>query len=122
MSDIPKITLNTLIEFIPDENNEIEILYKQLNKDVLQNYLHDKNEYFNGYYYLGGQIKMKPDEEITIDKINEVRQITKKKEIELGGPANSYEAFSINNSKILLNQLEELVKCYSNIISIRNKK
>jgi hypothetical protein len=33
-------------------------------------------------FYLGGQVKMKPDEEITLDKIKEVREINRKRDIE----------------------------------------
>lgn len=49
---------------------------------------------------------MYPDEEITLDKINNVRKIKCRE------PCNSFEAESINNHKRLLNEMEEIVKCY----------
>ena len=120
MEKLPKATLNTLIAFVP--NNEIERnIFDKLNKSVLNNYLNDsKREYFNGMFYLGGQVKMFPDEEITLNKIYEVREISKKREIEYGGPCNSWEAASINNHNGLLYQMEEIIKAYTEINNLRN--
>jgi len=120
MDTLPKATLNTLIKFIPD--NEIERnIFDNLNKSVLKSYHDDtQKSYFNGMFYLGGQVKMLPDDEITLDKINEVREIDKKREIEYGGPCNSWEASSINNHRKLLYEMEEIIKAYTEISNIRN--
>jgi len=110
MSELPKTTLTYLLNYIP--NNDIEMmLYKKLDITVLSSYENDTNSrYFGGSFYLGGQIKMKPDEEITLQKINEVRQISKQRLIEYGGPSNSWEAISIERNKMLLDQMEEIIK------------
>jgi len=116
----PKATLNSLLQFIPDQTNDDEkIMYDKLDKQVLTYY---SNNIRHGTFYLGGQIAMRPYEEITLDKIKEVREIYKKREIEYGKPCNSFEANSILNSKMLLNQMEEIVKCHLTIMYLRELK
>ena len=67
------ISLNTLLEFKPSDNNEREI-FESCKKDVLNEYLADtKSTWSKGSFYLGGFIKMKPDDEITLKKIDEVK-------------------------------------------------
>jgi len=119
MTELPKPTLNTLLNFIP--NNEIERrLFNNLNKKVLTSYFDNtKRNYCIGMFYLGGQVKMNLDEEITIDKIKEVREIGKQREIEYGGPCNSFEAASIYNHKNLLGQMEEIINAYTKIMYLR---
>ena len=117
----PKATLNSLLSFVPDQtNNDEKIMYNKLEKQVLTSY--SESIVRNGSFYLGGQIKMNPDEEITLDKIKEVRKINKRREIEYGKPCNSFEAMSILNSEKLLNQMEEIIKCYLTIMYSRELK
>ena len=119
MAEYPKATLNTLLNFVP--NNDVERkLFDTLNKQVLTSYSIDtKTKYFNYMFYLGGQIKMTPDEEITIEKIKEVREIDRQREIEYGGPCNSWEAMSMNNHRNLLSQMEEIINTYTKIMYLR---
>ena len=74
-----------------------------------------KKTYYNGEFYLGGQIKMGPDDEITLKNFDEIRENTRKKLYEYGGPCNSWEAASIANSERTLNNAEKIVKCYLKI-------
>jgi hypothetical protein len=62
---------------------------------------------------------MTPDEEITIKKIKEVRDIDRQREIEYGGPCNSLEAMSMNNHRNLLQQMEEIINAYTKIMYLR---
>ena len=114
-----KATLNTLLTFVP--NNDVERhIFNKLNKQVLTSYLIDtKSKYFNGIFYLGGQVKMTPDEEITIEKIKEVRHIDRQREIEYGGPCNSWEAMSMNNHRNILKQMEDIINAYTKIMYLR---
>jgi len=48
-----------------------------------------------------------------------VRQINKQKEIELGGPCNSWEAASMWNADRQLNEMENLLKTVLNIYTAR---
>jgi hypothetical protein len=119
MTDLPKANLNTLLSFVPENDTERHI-FDNLNKQVLNYYLGDtKQTYLNGMFYLGGQVKMKPDEEITLDKIKEVREINRKREIEYGGPCNSWEAASIYGHVNRLNQMEDIIKAYTKIMYLR---
>jgi hypothetical protein len=119
MAEYTKATLNTLLNFVP--NNDVERkLFDTLNKQVLTSYSIDtKTKYFNYMFYLGGQIQMTPDEEITIEKIKAVRDIDRQREIEYGGPCNSWEAMSMNNHRNLLSQMEEIIKTYTKIMYLR---
>lgn len=115
-------TLNTLIEFTPNDDTEREI-FGSCKKDVLNEYLADtKSTWSKGTFYLGGFIKMKPDDEITLKNIDEVK-ITRARRIdEYGGPCNSAEMASIWRSERQLSEIEVLIKIYSEIIKYRYLK
>ena len=99
-----KPTLNTLINFVPE--NEIECEIFNINKNVLNKYFKDTKEYWNkGKFYLGGQILIEPNEEITFLKINNVREIQIQKDIDISA-CNSFEIASINQCKRDLNEIE----------------
>ena len=116
------ISLNTLLEFKPSDNNEREI-FKSCKKDVLNEYLADtKFTWSKGTFYLGGFIKMKPDDEITLKQIDEVKIIRAKRVEEYGGPCNSAEMASIWRSERQLSEIEVLVKIYSEILKYRYLK
>ena len=118
---LPKPTLNNLIKFTPNGDIEREI-FDKLDKTVLQWYLNDSVKYHKGYFYLGGQLKMSVDEEITLDKFDIVREIDKKKAIEYGLPYNGFEYTSVMHHKKLFYEIEEIVKCYLHIKSLREKQ
>ncbi len=115
-------TLNKLIEFVPENDAEREI-FGNCKKDVLNEYLKDTNHRWSkGQFYLGGFIQMKPYDEITLKKIDEVKQVREKRYIEYGGPCNSAEAASIWNSERQLDEIEILVKKYEEIYKLRVEK
>lgn len=115
-------TLNKLIEFTPNDDVEREI-FESCKKDVLNEYLEDtKSTWSKGTFYLGGFIKMKPDDEISLNQIDEVKIIRARRTEEYGGPCNSWEAASIWRSERQLSEIEVLVKKYSEIIKYRYLK
>ena len=115
-------TLNKLIEFTPNDDTEREI-FESCKKDVLNEYLADtKFTWSKGTFYLGGFIKMKPDDEITLKQIDEVKIIRAKRVEEYGGPCNSAEMVSIWRSERQLSEIEVLVKIYSEILKYRYLK
>jgi len=119
MNALPKCTLNNMLKFVPINERE-KALYNLIDKESLNQYLNDtKSKYYGGKFYLGGQIKMGPDDEITLEKFNEVREITKQRLIEYGGPCNSWEAASISHSERILDNAEKIVKCYYKIGYLR---
>ncbi len=96
-----------MINFVPKTRQE-RIIYSSIDKSALYEYFNDtKKTYYNGKFYLGGQIKMGPDDEITLKKFDEIREITRKNIYEYGGPCNSWEAASIANSERILNNAEK---------------
>ena len=110
------VTLLYLINYVPTDADKAS--YEKLNTQVLSCYLDDtKNAYFKGSFYLGGQIKMTIDEEITLDKIEETKKQFEKRLMEYGC-ANSWEAASIERSQMLLHQMEEIIKFH---IKLTNK-
>lgn len=113
------VSLNKLITFVPENDAEREI-FDSCQKDVLNEYLQDtKSTWSKGQFYLGGFIKMKPDEEITLKKIDEVKQQREKLYIEYGGPCNSAEMASIWRSERQLDEIENIVKKYTEIYKLR---
>ena len=117
-----KATLNNLIAFVP-ENDEERTIFNNCKKNVLNEYLEDsKSSWAKGQFYLGGFAKMKPDDEITLEKIVEVKQQRERRYIEYGGPCNSLEAASIYRSERQLNEIEGLVKKYEEIYKLRVEK
>ncbi len=113
------ITLNILSTFTANDDNE-RTIFDICKKDVINEYLADtKSTWSNGTFYLGGFIKMKPDEEITLKQINEVKIIRDKKFKEYGGPCNGAEIVSIWRSDRQLNEIEEIVKKYLEIVKYR---
>jgi hypothetical protein len=117
-----KATLNNLIGFVPENDAEREI-FGTCKKSVLNEYLQDTNHRWSkGQFYLGGFIQMKPDEEITLKKIDEIKKIREQRYIEYGGPCNSAEMASIWNSERQLAEIEILVKKYEEIYKLRVEK
>jgi len=115
-------TLNKLIEFTPNDDDE-RTIFESCKKDVLNEYLADtKSTWSKGTFYLGGFIKMNPDDEITLKQIDEVKIIRAKRVDEYGGPCNSWEMASIWRSERQLAEIEVLVKIYSEIIKYRYLK
>jgi hypothetical protein len=111
------VTLRQLIEFKPEDDREKELY--NINYDIINDIeLHLQK----GSYYLGDQIKMSYDDEINLESFDKVREINRKREAEYGGPCNSWEAMSINNSKMLLEETEKIVKKYFEIMSLRENK
>ena len=103
MCEMSKVTLSYLINYIPNETDKPS--YEKLNTQVLSSYLNDtKNIYFKGTFYLGGQIKMTIDEEITLEKIDETKKLSEQRLMEYGC-ANSWEAASIQQNQMLLYQM-----------------
>ena len=104
------ITLNSLLSFTPNDDNERNI-FASCKREVLNEYLEDtKSTWSNGTFYLGGFIKMKPDEEITLKKIDEVKKLRDRRIEEYGGPCNGAEMASIWRSERQLNEIEKIVK------------
>ena len=117
-----KATLNNLIGFVPENDAEREI-FERCRKNVLKDYLEDtKSSWSKGQFYLGGFIKMKPDDEITLKTIDEVKKIRAQRYIEYGYACNSAETASIWRYERQLFEFEEILKKYEEIYKLRVEK
>jgi len=115
-------TLNTLIEFTLNDDTE-RAIFEGCKTGVLNEYLADtKSTWSKGTFYLGGFIIMKPDDEITLKKIDEVKITREKRYKEYGGPCNSAEMASIWRSERQLAEMENIVKKYTEILKYRYLK
>ena len=112
-----KVTLNILLNFLPENDIESEIF--NVNKNVLTTYLNDtKESWSKGKFYLGGQIPMDLDEEITFLKIKNVREIMNQRMNDFG-ICNSYELGRVNETIRHVNEMEIILKKYQEIYKLR---
>ena len=113
------ITLNTLLAFKPENAKEEEIWAGINNFTVLKEYLDtSKSSWAKCKYWLGGQIPMDLDEEITLKKIANVRDIGIQR-FEEYGACNSAEMASVWRSQRQIDEMEKIVEKYLQIYKIR---
>ena len=73
-------------------------------------------------FYLGGQVKMKYNDEIGLNNIETVYIINKQREIEYGPPCNGFESTSIMYSKNALEIVKNMIIKYYEIITLREQE
>jgi hypothetical protein len=108
------ITLLNLLTFTPVNEEEKKLF--NFDKLYINKFIKRLDE---GRFYLGGQLKMKPNDVINLDSIEQVREICRKRFIEYGGPCNSLEAASIYESDRDLEFIENMIKKYNEIMELR---
>ena len=100
-------TLNKLNDFVlddrgghvdPEEKNAVQYFYADSQK--------------HGYYWLYGQIKMAPSEQITYEKIEEAIATNTKRLQEYGGPCNAMEMYSIADHEKKFKLLQTTIEKY----------
>ena len=103
-----KITLNTLLNFIRENEKETKI-FNGINTTVLNKYLQDtKSTWSKGRFFLGGQVALGIDDEFTLDLIHKVKE--KNQKIILSNDFyNGFELMSINGKIIDLNDMENII-------------
>lgn len=111
------ITIFNLFNFMPLNDNE-----KQLYNFDKSSIIRFNKDLDNGFFYLGGQIKMSHNDVVNLDSIQQVREINEQKNREYGGPCNSCEAASMYTSQKELELVESMIKCYILIMEIREKQ
>jgi hypothetical protein len=111
------LTLFNLLHFMPFNEYENEIF--SCDKLIIDKFI---SQLDNNEFYLGGQIKMKHNDIINLDSIQQVREINRKRDIEYGCPYNGFEYASILNSIKELQFIENMIIKYNNIMTIREKE
>ena len=108
-------TLRKLIDFIPLNDKEREMYNIDVSNSILQKYLDQtKNRYSRGKYYLGGQIELGIDDEITPELIDEVKNIN-----DNSFCGSNCEVASLNQHKKDLTSLETIISKYNEIQKMR---
>ena len=108
-------TLRQLIDFVPLNDKEREIYNIDPKKSVLQTYLDNtKSSWYGGKYYLGGQIKLDLDDEITPKLIAKAWNMFGDSYAD-----NSAEMASIWAAKGGLTSIETIIKKYNEIQKMR---
>jgi hypothetical protein len=111
------LTLLNLLHFTPLHEYENEIF--SCDKLIIDKFI---SQLDNGTFYLGGQLKMKHNDIINLDSIQQVREINRKRDIEYGGPYNGFEYASIRKSIMELQFVENMIIKYNKIMEIREKE
>lgn len=111
------ITLFNLFNFMPLNDNEKQLY--DFDKSTIIRFNKDLD---NGFFYLGGQIKMTHNDVVNLDSIQQVREINEKRNREYGGPCNSFEAASIYRAQKELELVESMIKAYILIMELREKE
>ena len=110
------VSLNKLLSFIPNNDKE-ENLFK-IDKTVLSDYLAEVIKSPISVFYLGGYIKLSPDDEITISQIEEIIKLNNKN-IETQNACNSWEMSSLFMCSKKLSDTKLIVKRYQEIYRLR---
>lgn len=113
------ITLFSLLVFNMSQLSEEEQKIFDFDERIIKRFM---SELDKGTFYLGGQLKMAANDIINLDSIEKVREISRKRMIEYGGPCNSFEAASIYQANKDLEFVESMIKKYNKIMEMREKK
>jgi len=111
------LTLFNLLHFTPLNESENELF--DCDKLIINHFI---SQLDNDMFYLGGQVKMKHNDIINLDSIQQVREINRKRDIEYGAACNGFEYASIRNSIIELQFIENMIIKYNKIMEIREKE
>ena len=110
-------SLIQLSVFVPQNEAEKAIYNIDSQKYIIQSYLDDsKSSWSKGKYYLGGQIRLNPDDEITPELFKTAWKMMDDSGYDY---TNSAEYASVLRAKSGLNSIEKIVKKYIEIQKLR---
>ena len=111
-------SLIQLSEFVPNNDAERELYNIEAEKYIIQKYIDDsKSSWSSGKYYLGGQIRVDPNEPITPELIAKAwKPYT---DGSCNDYCNSFEYASIMSAKAGLASINKIVKKYIEIQKLR---
>lgn len=110
-------SLIKLSVFVPQNEAEKAIYNIDSQKYIIQSYLDDsKSSWSKGKYYLGGQIRLNPDDEITPELFKTAWKMMDDSGYDY---TNSAEYASVLRAKSGLNSIEKIVKKYIEIQKLR---
>ena len=111
------LTIFNLLHFTPLNEQEKETF--NFDKTVINRLIMclDKD-----LFYLGGHIKMKHNDIISLGSIDKVREINEKITYEYGAPRNSSDLASVYTAQKELEFIENMIKSYFLIMEAREKE
>jgi hypothetical protein len=108
-------SLNDLIMFVPSNYSEY---ITEPGETALSDYIKTtKTSFSNGHYWLGGQIKMHPDDKITLSLLQKATELNTNPYY-----CNSWEYQSIQYSIRLLSEIQKIIIRYETIMKQRIMK
>ena len=111
-------SLIQLSQFVPINDAERAVYNIDAEKYIIQKYIEDtKSEWFNGKYYLGGQIKLDPNEPITPELF--AKAWKPDSDGSCNDYCNSFEYASIMSAKAGLTSINKIIKKYIEIQKLR---
>lgn len=108
------LTVFNLFNFVPLNDREKEIF--NIDKSIIKE-LNDNLS--SGWFYLGGYLKMGPNDLISLSTVEKVKEMIEKRRIEYGEPYNGFEAQSIRHSNKMLEAIENMIIKYNKIMKLR---
>jgi hypothetical protein len=106
-------TFNQLVNFVSNDETEVIII----NETVIQEYVEDiKSSWSGGKYYLGGQIKLDPNDSITDALLEKVHKINHDPNMYV---CNSAEMASVFRARRQLSEISRIVARYKEIAKKR---
>lgn len=114
---IYNLTIFNLLNFMPLNEKEKELY--NFDKDIINRLNTDLDK---GFFYLGGQVKMKHNDIINLVSIQKVREINEKRNREYGGSCNSLEEASMYRYEKELELIKSMIKAYNLIMEIRENE
>lgn len=108
------LTVFNLINFVPLNDREKEIF--NIDKSIIEEL---NGKLSTEWFYLGGYLKMGPNDLISLSTIEKVKEVTEKRRIEYGEPYNGFEAQSIRHSNKMLEAIENMIIKYNKIMKLR---
>ena len=106
-------SLHDLANFLPTDTSENIIV----NESVVAEYMAiTKSSWSPGHYWLGGHLKLNPNDKLTPELFNKADKMMK----DVGDfGCNSWENESIKDGKRLFNEIEAIVKRYREVMRRR---
>lgn len=111
------ITIFNLFHFNPLNDKEKELF--NFDKTIIDRFIINLDK---DIFYLGGHIKMKHNDIITLDYIKKVREINEKITCEYGAPRNSWDLASVYTAYKEVEFIENMIKVYTLIMETREKE
>jgi hypothetical protein len=112
-----KLTLFNLLHFTPLNEQEKDIF--NFDKTVINRLIMSLDK---DLFYLGGHIKMKHNDLISLKSIQKVRGINEKITYEYGAPRNSSDLTSVYTAQKELEFIENMIRSYILIMEAREKE